>query len=147
MSSILIVLIDGRADERLLQTAKAFAKGADVEINICNFVDEKRYQSDVEQSAKAGEDIESLGEMETKAKGVADDIGEAMLSDEVQYVPHGIVGSVPNDVLRTAEELGCDHVFVTGKRRSPTGKVLFGDDAQKIILSFDGPVTVTTEPA
>jgi len=32
-------------------------------------------------------------------------------------------------------------VFLTGKKRSPTGKAVFGDRSQAIILNFDGPVT------
>jgi len=35
-------------------------------------------------------------------------------------------------------------VFVRGRRRSPTGKAVFGDTAQAVILNFDGFVTVAT---
>jgi nucleotide-binding universal stress UspA family protein len=44
-------------------------------------------------------------------------------------------------IVDVAEERGADHVFISGQRRSPTGKVVFGDRAQVVILNFDGPVT------
>lgn len=48
-------------------------------------------------------------------------------------------------ILEAADEYDCDHVFVVGRKRSPTGKVLFGDVAQQVILGFDGPVTISVE--
>jgi len=50
-------------------------------------------------------------------------------------------GAAADGILETAEEAGADHVFLTGRQRSPTGKAVFGDRAQAVILNFDGPVT------
>ena len=54
---------------------------------------------------------------------------------------------VPNSghaqsVIRAGESNNCDHLFVVGERRSPTGKALFGDFVQSLLLNFDGAVTV-----
>ncbi|MBX0325143.1 universal stress protein [Halomicroarcula sp. F13] len=48
-------------------------------------------------------------------------------------------------VLETADEHDCDHVFIVGSSRSPTGKAVFGDFAQRVILNFDGFTTIVTE--
>ncbi|WP_135663746.1 universal stress protein [Halorhabdus rudnickae] len=48
-------------------------------------------------------------------------------------------------ILDVAEEYDCDHVFLVGQRRSPTGKALFGDLTQEIILNFDGTITLSME--
>lgn len=45
-------------------------------------------------------------------------------------------------VIRTGETNDCDHLFVVGEQRSPTGKALFGDFVQSLLLNFDGLVTV-----
>ncbi|WP_136689325.1 universal stress protein [Halorhabdus amylolytica] len=48
-------------------------------------------------------------------------------------------------ILDVAEEYDCDHVFLVGQRRSPTGKALFGDLTQEIVLNFDGTITLSME--
>ncbi|MFC7233685.1 universal stress protein [Saliphagus sp. GCM10025308] len=48
-------------------------------------------------------------------------------------------------ILDAAEEHGCDHIFLVGRKRSRTGKALFGSLAQTIMLTFDGQVTVELE--
>jgi nucleotide-binding universal stress UspA family protein len=45
-------------------------------------------------------------------------------------------------VLQVARRKDCDHVFLSGGKRSPAGKALFGDFAQSVLLGFDGYVTV-----
>ncbi|GGN95789.1 MULTISPECIES: universal stress protein [Haloarcula] len=44
-------------------------------------------------------------------------------------------------VLTIADEYDCDHLFLVGDRRTPTGKALFGDYVQSLLLNFDGTVT------
>jgi len=44
-------------------------------------------------------------------------------------------------IIDVAEDRDVDHVFLTGQQRSPTGKAVFGDRTQAVILNFDGPVT------
>lgn len=48
-------------------------------------------------------------------------------------------------VLDTADDADCDHIFIVGKRRSPTGKAIFGDLTQEVILEFEGAVTLLME--
>jgi nucleotide-binding universal stress UspA family protein len=80
------------------------------------------------------------------AEDFAADIGREGLSDiAVSYEAVGRVGDEQSEILETAEAYDCDHLFIAGEKRSPTGKALFGDLTQSVILNFDGPVTVVTE--
>lgn len=45
-------------------------------------------------------------------------------------------------ILNVSDQFGCDHLFITGPRRSPTGKAIFGDVAQQLLLQYPGFVTV-----
>lgn len=75
----------------------------------------------------------------------AQDIADEVLSEfEIQYETAGYVGKKGDVVLQAAEEYDCDHIFLPGRKRSPTGKALFGDATQKVLLDYDGPVTVVT---
>lgn len=48
-------------------------------------------------------------------------------------------------ILEVATGNDCDYIFLMGRRRSPTGKALFGDTAQAVILNFDEYVVTMSE--
>ena len=80
------------------------------------------------------------------AEDFAADVGREVLEGiDVSYEAVGRVGDEQSEILAAADEYDCDHLFIAGEKRSPTGKALFGDLTQSIILNFDGPVTVVTE--
>jgi nucleotide-binding universal stress UspA family protein len=53
----------------------------------------------------------------------------------------GVVGEPGERISELAESAGADRVIVGGRRRSPTGKAVFGSTAQQIMLSAPCPVT------
>lgn len=44
------------------------------------------------------------------------------------------------EILATAEEVGAEMIVLGLRRRSPTGKLLFGSTAQQVLLGADCPV-------
>lgn len=55
----------------------------------------------------------------------------------------GRVGTPAEEILSTAEDIDPRYVVVGGRRRSPTGKALFGSATQQVLLNIDAPaVTV-----
>ncbi|NUB93634.1 universal stress protein [Haloterrigena sp. SYSU A121-1] len=78
------------------------------------------------------------------ARQFAEDVFES-LDAPVEFTADGVVSKDAeraDAIIETAERLGCDHVFIVGRRRSPTGKAVFGDVAQRVLLNFDGTVTL-----
>lgn len=144
MSSILVVLVHDEPDKRLLDAAKTYVTGTDTETLLCRFINRKDYQGEVQRENNPGEQVDSIEMREKEAKEEATEVGKLYFDGEISYTAHGLVGTVPDDILRFADEQNCEQIFVTGKKRSPSGKALFGDVAQSLILDFDGPVTVTT---
>ena len=65
--------------------------------------------------------------------------------DDVEYEAVGMLGDKEEQILELAHERDCDHIFISGRKRSPTGKALFGDLAQSVLLKFDGTVTIRTD--
>jgi len=51
-------------------------------------------------------------------------------------------GSPSDEILRYAVEHDADQICVGGRKRSPTGKALFGSVTQKVILGTNRPVLV-----
>jgi nucleotide-binding universal stress UspA family protein len=64
-------------------------------------------------------------------------LDEAGVDSEVR----GAVGDYGESVVALAEDLDTDLVVVGGRKRSPTGKAVFGSVAQEVMLSAPCPVT------
>lgn len=56
-------------------------------------------------------------------------------------------GEAADAVLDVARELGADKIVIGLRRRTPTGKLLFGSTAQRILLEADAPVLAVKAPA
>ncbi|MFB6134426.1 MAG: universal stress protein [Halanaeroarchaeum sp.] len=151
MDRALVVVDDSEAHRDLLREAGELASGVGADLVLLSMMTEEEFDESYEAIEKIA-DIEQtkydrstvVEGAEQAARNVAKDVLEGM---DVEYEAVGAVveeGAFADRVLRTSEEYDCDHVFITGRRRSPTGKAIFGDTAQAVILNFDGPVTVIT---
>lgn len=54
--------------------------------------------------------------------------------------PRGRVGDVATEILEEAADVEPRYLVISGRRRSPAGKAIFGNTAQKILLNADCPV-------
>ncbi len=147
----LVSLRETSTHRALLEEAVSYADGTGADLVLLWHLDEEEYDADVEQ-------LESIGRVEnvdydhsSVVEGAAADaksFAEPLIAET--GIDVHIAVSVDNAetrgerILDTANEQGCDHVFVVGASRSPTGKAIFGDIAQKVALRFDGFTTMVT---
>jgi len=59
----------------------------------------------------------------------------------VTYSIRGAVGEHAAEIVDLATKVGSDRVVVGGRKRSPTGKAVFGSVAQAVMLDAPCPVT------
>lgn len=52
-------------------------------------------------------------------------------------------GEPAETIIRVADDVDANTIVTSGRRRSPTGKVLFGSTTQSVLLSSDRPVLVS----
>jgi nucleotide-binding universal stress UspA family protein len=57
----------------------------------------------------------------------------------------GTSGDPADAIIRTADQRDVDRIVIAGRKRSPTGKALFGSVTQKVILNTDRPVLVCSK--
>lgn len=131
----------------LVREAGELAAGVDAELLLVYGITEREYAESRESMASISDfDVNyTVDEAVDGAAKFAENIGREVLADvDVEYETVPRLGEKADEVLAVAEERDADHVFMAGRKRSPTGKALFGDDTQRVILEFDGAVTVLT---
>lgn len=146
----LVIMNGTELNEPLLEEAAATARGSDAGLVVHALIDPDSFEADVER-------LEAIGEIEHTHYG-EDTVLDAE-RDNLRSDAEAIVGDVPVDchvsvappgdhvetVLDVTDRFDCDHLFLTGRQRSPTGKALFGDVTQQLLLQFPGYVTVSLE--
>ena len=144
-----LVLVEESDDHRaLLAEAVDHAVGADADLVLFRAMSDDQFAADADA-------LESIGHVENTSYDT-DSILDGAVADVQSYfaddVPAGVdvtvVARVTDNpaetLLSVAAERDCDHAFLLGEHRSPTGKALFGDVAQQVVLNFDGHVTLST---
>ncbi|WP_416840226.1 universal stress protein [Haloferax sp. DFSO52] len=151
MKRALIAIEDIDRDRALLERARAFAFSERIDLVVVALATPGEYE-EVEETLDAIGRVEHTHYDEHDVlegiSGDVDDMANDVLGSSVDYELETVVAERSNQattLLEIADRSGCDHVFVPGTSRSPTGKAVFGDRTQDVILGFDGFVTVSME--
>lgn len=64
---------------------------------------------------------------------------------DVPYETVGLVGNTADEIINYSDEQNARAIVVGPKKRSPTGKALFGSVAQSILLKADMSVVTVTQ--
>lgn len=148
----LVVVKEPVVHDGLIREAVQQARGDDAALVILTFATERQLGSGVEKFEALG-GIEGVtydneAEFVEAAEDALEEYVEETLGDvDVEYeaVVRVIDDGYGSATLTAADDFDCDHVFITSQRRSPAGKAIFGDFAQRVILNSDGFVTVHTD--
>ncbi|GCF16143.1 universal stress protein UspA [Haloarcula mannanilytica] len=150
MKRALVVIDDTDKHRELFAEAVEIVRGTDAELELFSWVTPDEFESDVETleaAEQAGGGTYSNATANDIVTNFAHEFAEAVCGSNLpQYDVSSAVtedDAVAEHILDAARQSDCDHIFLVGRRRSPTGKVLFGDVAQEVILNFDGNVTVS----
>ncbi len=147
MERALAVVEPTDAATELVRQAGELAVGVDADLVLIHVTTEQAYSARREAMGSIGSGAENytISKAEEGATQFAHDIGQEVLSEfDVEYEVAGLLGEKAEQILDAAQKHDCDHIFLAGRQRSPAGKALFGDATQRVILDFDGPVTVAT---
>jgi len=153
MDRALVGLSGESGETELLRTAGELAAGVNASLVVLSMIGEDVVDEDVQTLERVAELEHTSYDADVAGAGQADKFGrdaatEALSGRELDYEVVPLVvdpGAKADSILAAADEHDCDHIFIAGRQRSPTGKALFGDVTQTVILNFDGDVTVTTQ--
>lgn len=135
------ILVPVGESERRAETAAGIAANLpsadnEVEVVILNVFEE--FEVSGEGESIHSEDIYDETEF-PESVAVAEDRLE---SEGVMVTKRREHGDPAEQILAVAEEIDADNITMSGRKRSPTGKVLFGSVTQSVMLEADRPVTV-----
>lgn len=152
MNRALVIVTDSDASRSMVRTAGTVAAAHDVPLLLYGEATEEDISDATLVSTQDGYHDVPPDANESAVESVHRFLERIQRTelDSVDVECETVCSVVPSrqhvsSVLRTAEEYGCDHLFVVGEKRSPTGKALFGDFVQSLLLNFDGRVTVELE--
>lgn len=136
----------------LIREAGELAAALGVPLRVLTVVTQEEFDNDADvfTAIATSERAEYSLERSEYAEKIAETaIRDLLLDADVEAHPIGRgvddADDRADEILDVASEEGCDYIFMTGRRRSPTGKAVFGDTAQRVILNFDGYVVTLTE--
>ncbi len=132
---------DQERAEAIAEAAHEVAAPADATVVLAHVFTESEYEDvldqlefDTELSEVSPDDTAQRHATIRTLAGVLDENG-------VNYEIRGAVGDHGDAIVELAKELEADRVVVGGRKRSPTGKAVFGSTAQDVMLSSPCPVT------
>lgn len=149
MENALVVVEDTPESKALVREAASLAMAEGCVLNLFVMVSKDeldRTVSTLEQIGKVENTTYGADTALEAANAFLKQVADEVLDDvDVEYerICSVVDGKVRAEVtVQAATENECDHIFTTGQKRSPTGKVLFGDYVQSLLITFDGRVTV-----
>lgn len=133
-----------RAPE-LIQEAGELAEAAGTPLTVLTVVTREEFENDAEVMSSLVETGASRHFSNPKryAQTIAEKADAELLRHydiETASIGRGVDDEAERGdvILDVAEEQDADYIFLMARKRSPTGKVIFGDTAQQVILNFDG---------
>jgi nucleotide-binding universal stress UspA family protein len=133
----------GRTDEDrlddLVETALDVAD-AGTTVHLLHVFERAEYR-DLRSALDASRDSEVTPSVVAERRDVVREARDRFTDAGVAVEVHGALGDRADAIVREADRLGVDLVVVGGRKRSPTGKAVFGSVAQRVMLEADTPVT------
>lgn len=119
--------------EEAAQVAEAFGDTVHVVhvVSESEFLDVER--DSVEESGRPVNPERIREAAQRRAREIVDNF-------DADFEAVGLVGKVDRQIIRYADEHDAKYIVVAPRKRSPTGKALFGSVAQGVILNADCPV-------
>lgn len=140
---ILAAIDENERSRNVARIASDLASTYDDTLVALHVVPEKDFNAHKEsmESISEFQDYSFTQEAESAERFVREFVLESVDTiDTEQFEARGRVGRVTDEILAEAADLEPRFLVISGRRRSPSGKAIFGNTAQQVLLNADCPV-------
>lgn len=141
--SILAAVGEQQEQSQIIETAVDLATAFDEELYVLHVIPE----ADADEHFEAIQEIDEFRDVDfsievDRAESIAETLVERTLDDRTldRFSPVGRIGKPSVEILAVADDIDPRFLVIGGKRRSPTGKAVFGSVTQSVILDSEWPV-------
>ncbi len=147
LKSVLVAVGPGDADraEEIAEAAVEVAKPAGATVHLAHVFTDEEYQEVLDQLEFNTELSEVSPDDTAKRHATIRSLADVLNDHGINYEIRGAVGAHGETIVDLATETDADRVIVGGRKRSPTGKAVFGSVAQHVMLNSPCPVTFVRE--
>lgn len=134
---------DARTDE-LTRAIREVAEPADATVVLLHVFTERAYQNGIDEAGFSDDNPPSATELAGRLEGV-DVIAAALEDAGIAHEIRGEIGPEGETILRETEAVDGDLLYLSGRKRSPTGKAVFGSTSHRILMNSPCPVLFVRE--
>lgn len=134
---VIVAAVD-RSDRAtsIINEAESLAEAFDETVHVVHSLTPAEF---VNLGRTAAEDRSSIGMDDVKR--VAEEVAiDAVGDSDVPHETIGLMGDPADRIVDYADDLDARYIVVSGRKRSPAGKALFGSTSQSIFLHAECPV-------
>jgi len=126
----------------VVEEGQKLAHAFDEELHVLNVLKLSEFVDIETDAVRDSGRPEEMRTVRSKAESVAREAVDGLTDDAVAV---GRVGDPAEQILQYATEEDASYVVVGGRKRSPTGKALFGSVTQSVLLEADRPIVTVMQ--